>query len=381
MVQPGTGRVVLMALMAGLVGGMAGNRLLATDPVIAQEAAPRAQVITVRKLIVTDKEGNPRAQLAVSDAGEPRLDLVDKGGTSLASLALTAEGGSEFLLNSKDGSPRVRLALLSKGQPRLDFTMEKDGRSVASLGLSSEGWPDLHLSGKEGKAAATMAFLDGNPRILLEDKKGQVSAALMTAPEKAGLILYQDSKPRASVALEGIDLVDAGGQPRAAFHLMEGGQPRLALRDKEGQRLVSLSVEPLPKKELPLLAMYDKKDVLRAGLNLDEEGRANLILRDRPLLSLIDKTGEDGIFLSIERENRPSLLLSSKKGRHSAFFGLRDNKELALDFLDEANTPRASVFLDADGEPSIHLWDKKGKALWSTTKGEPEKAAPLVPEK
>jgi hypothetical protein len=370
MVQQGSGSVVVLALVAGLIGGVVGNQVLTTNPVVAQDAAPRAQVVTVHKLIVTDKEGRARAQLAVSDGGEPRLDLTDKGGTSLVSLALTEEGGAELQLKGKDGSPRVRLARLGKGDARLDFTMEKDGRSVASVGLSPDGWADLRLNGREGSAATSIVFVDGNPRILLEDKKGQTNAVLATAPEKASLILYRDGKPRAGLGLDGLDLINAEGKPRARLEILETGEPRLAMKDKDGRRLLSLSVEPLPKKEAPLLAMYDGKDVLRAGLNLDEAGRPNLILRERPLLSLIDKTGDDGIFLSIERENRPSLLLSSKKGKHSAFLGLRDNNEMALDLLDESNKQRASVSLDPEGEPSMRLRDKVGKVIWSVTKDE-----------
>ncbi len=369
MVQQGSGGMVALALVAGLVGGMAGSRLLTTDSVIAQEAQPHMQVVTVQKLIVTDKEGNPRAQLAVSEGGEPRLDLADKGGKPLASLALTGEGGAEFRLNGKDGGPRVRMAILGKGEPRLDFTIENDGRSVTSLGLSPEGWPDLRLSGKEGSASASILFVNGNPRLLLEDKKKETNAVLTAATEKASLVLYRDGKPRAGLNLDGLDLVNAEGRPRARLEIMENGEPRLAFKDKDGHRLVSLSVEPLSKKEVPLLAMYDGKDVLRAGLNLDEAGRPNLILRERPLLSLVDMTGDDGIFLSIERENRPSLLLS-KKGKHSAFLGLRDNNETALDFLDEANMKRASLFLDPEGEPSMLLRDKSEKVIWSVTKSE-----------
>lgn len=368
MVQQGYGRVVVLALVAGLAGGFAGGRVFHTDPVIAQDGLSGSPVVTVRQLIVTDKDGNPRAQLAVSDAGEPRLDFVDKDGRSIANIGLTQEGNPDLHLNAKDGSPRIRLALLSNGEPRLDFTMEQDGKSVASFGLSPDGWPNLRLSGKEGKAATSLTFLDGNPRILLEDVKGRANTVLAAASDKAGLALYKEGKARTSVAWGGFGLISAEGKSRARLELLEGGEPRLTLKDKEGHRMVSLSVEPLPKKEEPLLALFDEKDMLRAGLNLDETGRPNLILRDRPLLSLIDKTGEDGIYLSIERENRPSLLLSSKKGKHSAFLGLRENNEMALEFLDERNKQRASLFLDPEGEPSMHLRDKTGKVVWSVAK-------------
>ncbi|MCP9468921.1 MAG: hypothetical protein NNA31_02860 [Nitrospira sp.] len=368
MAQQGAGSVVVWALVAGLIGGVIGNRILLTDPVVAQEAAPDRRMIATERLIVTDRDGKARAQLAVSEEGEPRLDLADKSGKSRLTLALTKEDGAEVRLNSKDGDPRVRLAVLSKGEPRLDLTMERDGRVLASLGLSPEGWPELRLKGKEGTAEATLMFVDGAPRVFLEDKKGHVNAVLSAVEEKAGLVLYQGGKPRAGLTMEGLELINGEGQSRARLEILDTGEPRLTMKDKEGRRLVSLSVEALPKKEGPLLAMYDDKDALRAGLNLDEAGRPNLILRDRPLLSLIDRTGDDGVFLSIEGENRPSLLLSSKKGKHSAFLGLRENNEMALDLLDESNKQRASISLDPEGEPSMRLRDKTGRVIWSVTK-------------
>jgi hypothetical protein len=374
MARLGSGGGIVLALVAGFIGGTVGSRIFTIDPVIAQPSPSRAQVMTVRNLIVTDEEGNVRVQLGISPEGRPRLDLVSKDGKSLASLASTeADGGTELRLNAKDGSPRVRLAVKEKDEPRLDFTMEKDSRSLASLRLSPDGWPELQLKGKDGSGGAAVEFVNGNPRVVLEDKKAQSTAVLATVPEKANLVLYRDGKPRAGLSFDGLDLIDAESHPRARLAILETGEPRLALKDKNGHRLVSLSVEALPKKEEPILAMYDAKDALRAGLSLDESGRPNLILRDRPLLSLINKTGEDGIYLSVEKENHPNLLLSSKKGKQSAFLGVRDDDELALDLLDRANKRRAGVSLNQDDEPSIGLWNKRGKIIWSVPNSEKEK--------
>lgn len=359
------GIVVVLSLAAGLVGGALGNRFLLGDPVVAQEPAPRQRVVTAEQFMLVDKEGTPRAQLAVSDKGTPRLDLVNKEGMSIASLALTEEGQPDLRLNAKDGSPRIRLALLSKGQPRLDLTMDKEGTPAAGFGLSDQGWPDLRLTGKEGKGVATLLYVDGNPRLFLEDQKGQTNAVLATAPEKAHLMLYKDGKALTSLALDGLDLIDKDNHPRLRVELVEEGAPRIALKDKDGHRLMTMAVQPLPKKEEPILALYDRKDTLRAGLSLDEAGRPSLILRDRPLLSLIDKSGEDGLFLSLEGEDRPSFLISSKKGKHSAFLGLRENKEMALDLLDEKHKHRASLFLDPDGAPVLMLRDKEEKVVWT----------------
>lgn len=362
------GTVIILALIAGFAGGVVGTRVAPADLVIAEETASRSQIVTVQRLVITDRDGIPRAYLAVSETGEPSLDFVNQQGQSVASFGLTPGESPELRLNAADGAPRMRLALLEKGEPRLDFTMEKDGKSLASLGLSAQGWPDLRLSGKDGKAATSLLFTDGEPQLLLQDRKGQANAVLAATSGKASLALYRDGTIRANLALEGLDLVDVKGRARFQAQLSDAGEPRLAMKDNEGHRMIGLSVQPMPKKEEPLIALYDRQDTLRVGLNLDEAGRPNLLLRERPLLSLIDKTGEDGIFLSLERGNRPSILVSSKKARHSAFLGLRDNNEMALDFLDDTNKQRASLSLDPEGEPSMQLRDKKGQVIWSVAR-------------
>jgi hypothetical protein len=309
------GLLAMLAGVSGLAGGMVGDRVFRIDPVRAQEATQTVAAET-------------------------------------------------FVLVGKDGKPRARLGQSSKGESRLEF-LDNDGKVLAGFGVSEDGWPEFRLGAKEGKAAITLLYKDGNPRLLLSDKSGKMDTVLAAAPDKGHLVLYKEGKARAMLALDGLDLADQAGQRRAKLFTGDNGEPILDFRDKEGRRLLSLAVQPLPKKEEPLFALYDKKDNVRVGLSLDEGDRPSLILRDGGLLSLIDKSGDDGVFISLENENRPSLLLSSKKGKHSAFLGLRESKELALDLLDEKNKHRASLLLNPDGEPALKLRDKDEKIVWS----------------
>jgi hypothetical protein len=312
------GIMVAVALSGGLLGGLVGSWLAAGGPASAEEAPPSPHAVTAESFVLVDKQGKARATLSPSGKGEPRLEFLDK-----------------------------------------------DQKPLAVFGLTDEGSPEMELHVKGGKANISLLFKDGNPRVLLGDKEGRVDAVLSATPGEARLVFYRKGKARASLDLNGLDLLDEAEHARASLRLRESGEPSFEMKDRDGHRLIMVAIQPLPKKEEPLLALYDRKEALRAGLSLDEGGRPSLILRDRPLLSLVDKAGEDGLFLSLEKEERPSLLLTSKKGKHSAFLGLRESKEMALDLMDNKNKHRASLLLSPDGQPALTLRNEEEKVIWS----------------
>jgi hypothetical protein len=324
------GLLVILAGTAGLAGGMIGERIARPEAVGAQEAESRGRILTAETFVLVDKDGKPLARLGPSAKGAPRLEFLDT-----------------------------------------------DGKPLLGTGLMDDGWPEIRLSPRDGKGVLSLFYKDGSPRVLLSDKSGRMDTVLAATTERAHLVLYKEGKARATLALDGLDLLDQRGKGRARLFTGDDGEPILDFKDKEGRRRLSLAVHPLPKEEEPVFALYDKKDTVRAGLSLDESGRPSLILRDRPLLSLIDKSGEDGLFMSLEREDRPSFLVTSKKGKHSAFLGLRENKEMTLDLLDHKNRVRASVLLNADGDPAINLRDPEQKVVWSATLPAPKAPEPL----
>jgi hypothetical protein len=410
-------RIMLVgSLCMGLVGGFLAGGGNLPFPAVAQEAPPDQSgqsVITARALVLTDREGNPRARLEVPDDGEPQLLMLDREGhimarlgtrgdglpdlhlngregkprirlaidnagegrldffrddldKSLASLSFTEDGNPYFQLNAKGGLPRIRLAVGDKDLPRLTFTADSDGRPAALIGLTENGTPEMKFWDFAGKGTASLFFVDEDPRLFLGNRDEKVNLVLGATSEKQALSLYSEGKLRASLSPTSLRLSDQEANTRASIRVNEEGKPSFSLKDKNGHPLISLSIQALPDEEEPLFALYDKKDILRAGLSLDEKGRPSFILRDKPLFSLVDKDGDQGIFLSLEGENRPSVYLSGKKGRRGAFLGVREQGELALDLIGGKDLRRASFELDADGEPMINVRDKDGRIIWFT---------------
>jgi hypothetical protein len=270
--------------------------------------------------------------------------------------------------------PRVRLAVGEKGAPRLTLSADTEGRPAAVLGLTDKGIPELQFSDLAGKGTASLFFVDQDPRFFLGSKDEKANVVMGATSEKQALSLYSEGKLRASLSPNTFQMSDQEGTQRMSLLLNDKGKPGLRMKDKDGHPLISLTIQDLPHAEEPLLAMYDNKDLLRAGLSLDESGRPSFILRDKPLLSLVDKVGDQGIYLSLEGEDRPSVYLSTHKGLRGAFLGVREKGRLALDLIGGNDQRRASFEMDTEGESTINVRDKEGKILWSAP--EPESAKP-----
>jgi len=388
--------IVLTSLLMGLIGGFLSNQGLPTLSAAEPEMPPNSretpqhssQQVTTEALVLTDQKGKPRARFEITPEGEPQLVLLDQKGTILAQLGTQSTGLPELRLNDKDGEPRIHVALTAegapflqlnakgesphaklsvteKGTPRLELTSNPKERPAAMIGLAESGSPEFELRESKGEGMASLYFVNHNPRLLLRDKEEKIDVSVEAILDEPSFSIHRDGKIRTSLASDHFLLMDKEKTPRLSLRVHKEGEPSITLKDKDGSRLASLSIQPLPKTEEPLFALYDKKDRIRAGLNLDEDGRPNFILRDKPLLSLVDEDGNNGIYLSLEGNDRPSIYLSALEGKREAFLGLRKNGELAFDMMNGKGFPRASFLLDAEGTPQLQMRDKDERLLWS----------------
>ena len=87
---------VVLAVVAGLVGGVVSSWLFLGAPVFAQKTPQVAEVIRAERFWVVDQDEKLRAALSLV-AGEPSLFLYDKNGKRHARLGMVA------------GEPRLRL--------------------------------------------------------------------------------------------------------------------------------------------------------------------------------------------------------------------------------------------------------------------------------
>jgi hypothetical protein len=357
---------LILALLMGFIGGNLSGKGETSISAVAQESPPPTPIITAEAITLTDPEGTPRIRLQIDRNGEPQLVFLSQEGEILTHLGIGTNSLPELQLNNRQGQPRIRLGLREAGVPYLDLLGDDPKMPAASLALTEAGTPELEFRDLNGAGSASLFFVDHNPRLSLREKEEKVDLALEAIADEPLLRIYNQKKLRLSLSPDQLLFSDQEGTSRLSLRVHQAGEPSISLKDKGGNRLASLSIQPLPKKEEPLLAMYDKKERIRAGLSLDEDGAPNLILRDKPLLSIVDKEGENGIYLSVEGEDRPNLYLSARQGERSAFLGLRKRGEMALDLMSEKEFPRASLFLNAVGEPALQLRDKDEKLRWST---------------
>jgi hypothetical protein len=148
--------MLVVALAAGLVGGAISGRLIAGDPVNAQETSKRAKII--------------EAEL-VQAIG---FQVVDKNGTPRAHLGTRPDGSRTSLsIGYQEGQPRAVLSNLPDGSIALSL-VGPDNRST-SLSWDAGGSMGLMLVDKNKNIRAEL-FLgpDGTPFLTFHDKAGKV---------------------------------------------------------------------------------------------------------------------------------------------------------------------------------------------------------------
>ncbi len=164
--------VVVLALVAGLVGGVVSSWFLVGLPAFAQKAPQVAEVIRAERFEVVDKDGKTRAALSMLE-GKPGLVLRDRNGRAGAELGLTDHGWPRLFLTDKNRKVRVGLTLGNTGEPHL-VLRDRNGKTRTELSLRDTGASVLELADKNGKLRAALSLRDtGAPRLLLNDKNGK----------------------------------------------------------------------------------------------------------------------------------------------------------------------------------------------------------------
>lgn len=99
------GLIVVLALIAGLTGGMVFSYLLVGRPVLAEMAKRNEQVVVARQFYSVDKHGKTRAVLEFSPSRVPNLAMLDENGTVRAALALMKDGTPFLGMLDENGEP------------------------------------------------------------------------------------------------------------------------------------------------------------------------------------------------------------------------------------------------------------------------------------
>lgn len=118
--------MAVVAVTAGLTGGLMAGRFSTDLPVLASEPVKE---IKAQSFQLVDGHGATHAALSMAEGGGPALEFYDS-----------------------DHRVRVVFDMTGKGDPRL-FLMDEDGviRTVVGLGLGTDGRPFIRLRDKDRK--------------------------------------------------------------------------------------------------------------------------------------------------------------------------------------------------------------------------------------
>jgi hypothetical protein len=124
-------KVMVLAVTAGVIGGLLAGRLSLDRPVLASEPA---KMITAQAFKLVDGKGATRASLSISAGGQPALEFFDTAHRVRALFDMSGMGDPQLFLMDEDGSIRTEMGLgvESKGRPFLNLR-DKDGKVFWSV--------------------------------------------------------------------------------------------------------------------------------------------------------------------------------------------------------------------------------------------------------
>ena len=180
--------LLVLALVAGLVGGVVSSWFLTTQPIFAKEVTskskeifPELQVIMAKEIMLLDLDRKPRIRLMVDQNGEPGLHFYDEEGTYRAGFSVGA-GTPALTMHDKSGL-RLQIGLMS----------------LTSIGVE---WPTILLIDKKG-VNRTILTLDpiGRPHLTLKDDKDNTRAILGSTSLKHTQTVIGGKRPPSSLVL------------------------------------------------------------------------------------------------------------------------------------------------------------------------------------
>lgn len=180
--------LVVLALVAGLAGGMVSSWFFSNQLVFAREATKKAAVISPELRVIMAREINllgldrkPRIKLAVDENGEPGLHFYDEKGRYRAGFSI-GQGTPALTMRDKSG---LRLQI---GLTRLMSTEDE--------------WPTILLMDNKGVERVILALdIEGRPHLALKNATGDNRVVLGSAALKQTQTGVIEKRPLSSLVL------------------------------------------------------------------------------------------------------------------------------------------------------------------------------------
>ncbi len=166
--------MLVLALIAGLVGGLVSSQFLVGQTAFAwKDKAWPQKIVVANRIELVDKNGDERLILDATSR-EPVLRFREVPGVDRMVLGLNYDGQPTFLVMGKYAE-RILLQLKENGEPYLEF-YRTNGKPGLTLRLDEDGNPKLTLVNKAGKPRARFLIdgEDGEPNLALLDMDGKV---------------------------------------------------------------------------------------------------------------------------------------------------------------------------------------------------------------
>jgi hypothetical protein len=138
----------VLALIGGVLGGLASNRLSATAAATVAQVPQRTMV--AQEILLVDAKGNRRGALSLNKNGDPALSFYDHQGKLRTALQISDDEGLGFKLFDTNGALRLSLIINADQIPALRlFDSQRHPRAL--LGVDPQGEAALDFYSQEGK--------------------------------------------------------------------------------------------------------------------------------------------------------------------------------------------------------------------------------------
>jgi hypothetical protein len=165
---------LILALAAGVAGGMAANTLFL--PPSAEDKVLK-QIIVAHEFHLVDEEGRDRWVLKLSKDEEPTATFVNKNGWAPMAVGINREGlpffnmvlepnrmgGPSLIMMDSEMKRRALLGLGEEGEPHLLFL---DGNGQKRLALGSVEFTDPLTGVTEKRACSSIILFDEDGNML-----------------------------------------------------------------------------------------------------------------------------------------------------------------------------------------------------------------------
>ena len=134
---------VVVALVAGLVGGVVSSQFSMGFPVLAEEKAKAQKIVEAEEFRVVDPHGKVLGGLRVTPGGEAELALFSAAGAHGVVLTPEDEGGTWLFMLDKNGKKRARFGLALSELPTIELFDRGGRKRLAVFAISASDKPYL----------------------------------------------------------------------------------------------------------------------------------------------------------------------------------------------------------------------------------------------